>query len=189
MQQTDDSAPASSGRGVPETLPAIALAGLDGQKHSLAEFAGNGPLLVNFWATWCAPCRREIPLLMTLANERSDLRVVGIAVDFMDEVRRFADEVGIRYPVLVGEDDGLAAVDAFGVQPVFPFTVFADRSSRIVATKIGELHADEAKFIINQIDKVDDGRLDLMQARTAISLELTRLALERSRNTAENSAK
>ena len=108
--------------------------------------------MVNFWATWCDPCRREIPLLKSLRHERSGdrLEIVGIAVDFRDAVLHYTREIGIDYPVLIGEKDGLEAIEAFGMDTVFPFTVFADRQGRIVTVKVGELHRDEADFILDR---------------------------------------
>ena len=128
-------------RVIPTDVPDISLADANGVKHNLSEWKGR-PLLINFWATWCAPCRREIPLLKSLRHQRAadGVEIVGIAVDFRDAVQHFAREMGIDYPVLVGEQDGLEAIAAFGMDTVFPFTVFADRQGRIVTLKIGELH-------------------------------------------------
>ena len=84
---------------------------------------------MNFWATWCAPCRREIPLLERLQSEHAadGFQVVGIAVDFRDKVLAYADEMKIDYPLLIGEQEALDAAAAFGVEMVgLPFTVFTD---------------------------------------------------------------
>jgi len=151
-------------------------------KHALSEWKGR-PLLINFWATWCAPCRREIPLLKTLRREHAaqGVEVVGIAVDFRDAVRRYAREMSIDYPVLVGEQDGLDAIAAFGMDTVFPFTVFADRQGRIVTLKIGELHADEAHFILDEVKAIDAGRIELAAARQKIADGVAALSAERAR--------
>lgn len=175
-------APSETKKPIPETLPDVTLADREGKPRSLAEWRGR-PLLINFWATWCAPCRREIPLLMDLRRERQagDLEVIGVAVDFRDEVLAYAKEIGIEYPLLIGEEDGLDAVAAFGMEPLFPFTVFADREGHIVALKIGELHRDEADFILDRIQDVEDGTLDLAAAREQIADRLRDLAAERAR--------
>ena len=77
-------------KSIPDTLPDITLADRDGKPTKLASFGGR-PLMVNFWATWCAPCRREIPLLNKIRVERKaqNAEIVGIAVDFRDDVLKF----------------------------------------------------------------------------------------------------
>ena len=166
---------------VPETLPQFALADRDGKPRRLAEWSGR-PLMVNYWATWCGPCRREIPLLNQLRTQRASqrLEIVGIAVDFRDDVLKYARETTIDYPLLIGEEDGLEAVKAVGMQPAFPFTLFADSQQRIVALKVGELHQDEADLILDRIIAIDAGKLGLAAAREQITAGLKELATRRA---------
>ncbi len=166
---------------IPDTLPQFELADRDGKMRRLGEWTGR-PMLVNYWATWCAPCRREIPLLNELRAEHSGqkLEVIGIAVDFREDVLKYAQETTISYPLLIGEEDGLAAVQAVGMQPAFPFTVFADSQQRIVALKVGELHRDEADLILARVARVDAGTLPLKQAREEITEGLKELATRRA---------
>jgi thiol-disulfide isomerase/thioredoxin len=166
---------------IPETVPDLSLPNPQGTVHHLSEWHGR-PLLINFWATWCEPCRREIPLLKSLRHERAGdgLQVVGIAVDEAGAVRTYAAGRGIDYPVLVGEEGGLAAVGAFGMDTVLPFSVFADREGRVLALKIGELHRDEAEFILDRLREVDRGTLTPKAAREAISAGLAHLAAARA---------
>lgn len=168
--------PAPPARTVPEQVPDVALPAADGVLHRLSEWRGK-PLLINFWATWCEPCRREIPLLKVLRHERArdGLQIVGIAVDYSAAVRKYAAAQGIDYPVLVGEQGGLAAVSAFGMDTVLPFSVFADQAGHVVALKVGELHRDEADFILDRIREVDAGRVSLPTAREAISAGIRRM--------------
>jgi thiol-disulfide isomerase/thioredoxin len=170
-------------RPIPTELPNISLADPGGIKHALSEWKGR-PLLVNFWATWCAPCRREIPLLKTIRHERAQdgIEIVGIAVDFRDAVQKYAREMSIDYPLLVGEQDGLEAIAAFGMDTVFPFTVFADARGRIVTLKVGELHADEARFILDRVKGIDTGRIDLAAAKKEIADGIAALAAERAKH-------
>ncbi|MBM4215735.1 MAG: TlpA family protein disulfide reductase [Gammaproteobacteria bacterium] len=169
-------APASVARAIPEVLPDFSLATLEGPPRALSSFQ-QPSLIVNFWATWCAPCRREIPLLRQLRAERADrgVEVVGVAVDFREDVIKYAKEIGLDYPLLIGEEDGVAAADLFGISTAFPFTIFSDGERRIVAVKIGELHGDEANFILDQVERINAGKLHVEQARVMIRDEIKRL--------------
>ncbi len=166
---------------VPTQSPAVTLMNRAGAPTSVLSF--TQPIVIyNFWATWCTPCRREIPLLNLLRRERApSVEVVGIAVDFRDAVLKYADEIDISYPLLIGEEDGLEALDAFGVPGAFPVTVFADKDKRIVMVKLGELHADEAGFILDRVGDLNAGRLDMAGAKQQISAKLQEFAQNRAK--------
>ena len=168
-------------RPMPERLPDLSLPDLSGVPHRLAEWRGR-PLAVNFWASWCEPCRREIPLLRALRRENhgNSLEVVGIALDHADSVQKFVGDLNIEYPILVGEQGGLEAVAAFGMDTVLPFTVFADADGRIVTVKVGELHRDEATFILARLADAGAGRLSLAAAQAQIADGMRRLAVSRT---------
>jgi thiol-disulfide isomerase/thioredoxin len=156
---------------IPDRLPQFSLADRAGKPTSIASF-GNKSLIINFWATWCAPCRSEIPLLETLHSEWAgrEVSVVGIAVDYRDKVLEFADRFKIGYPLLIGEQDALDAAAAFGVEsPVFPFTVFTDRRGEVVALFIGELHRPQAELILAQVQNLNKDLIQLPAARRAIT--------------------
>ena len=176
-----DRVPAAPSHPIPETLPDVSLPDAHGAVHRLADWGGR-PLVVNFWATWCEPCRREIPLLESLRreNHRTAFEIVGIAIDHLDSVVKYAHDAKIDYPILVGERGGLEAAAAFGMEPVLPFTVFADAQGRIVTLKIGELHRDEATFILARLAGVGAGRLSLAAAREQIDEGMRRLAVSRA---------
>jgi thiol-disulfide isomerase/thioredoxin len=167
-------------RPIPEELPDLTLPDLAGTPQRLRGWKGR-PLIVNFWATWCEPCRREIPLLKRLRRERAGqkLEVLGIALDEGDAVRQYAARTGMDYPVLVGEKGGLEAVDAFGMDTVLPFSVFIDAAGRVVTLKIGELHPDEVGFILDRVADVDAGRLPLRAAQQQIAATVERLNVAR----------
>lgn len=166
---------------VPDTLPWIELMDRDGKKRALREWSGK-PLMVNFWATWCGPCRREIPLLNQIRKQRAGqgLEIVGIAVDFRDDVLEYATKTAIDYPLLIGEEEGLAAVKAMGQQPAFPFTAFADSKQRLVYLKVGELHQEDADLILDRVVAVDAGKLDLARAQQQITEGLKETAIRRA---------
>ncbi|MBV8854796.1 MAG: TlpA family protein disulfide reductase [Sinobacteraceae bacterium] len=168
-------------RPVPDELPDVTLPDLAGTQHALKDWKGH-LLLVNFWATWCEPCRREIPLLKRLRHEHASqgVEIVGIAVDFRDAVQQYVHEVGLDYPILIGEQEGLKAVNAFGMDAAFPFTVFVDRAGRIITLKVGELHAEDARLILTHIEAVDQGRQSAAEAREQINRGMATLALKRA---------
>ena len=156
---------------VPARRPDFTLNDPAGKPHALAEWDGR-LILVNFWATWCAPCRREIPLLNRLAGEPAakDLTVLGVAVDFPDDVRAFLAKMPVGYPVLIGEQDGMDAAAAFGVQDMaFPFTAFIDRHGRVFSVHLGELHEADVRATLALIDRVDAGQLDIEAARRELA--------------------
>ena len=159
------------------TLPGFQLADRDGQMKSLQDWPDQA-LIVNFWATWCAPCRREIPLLQQLQRDHGaeGFQVIGIAVDFRDKVLAYADEMKIEYPLLIGEQDALDAAAAFGVEAVgFPFTVFSDRQGRIVTAHMGELTAAQASLILDAVRQVDSGSTTPEAARAGLEISLAQL--------------
>lgn len=130
--------------------PALTL--LDGNDATLDDYAGRYVLL-NFWATWCGPCRKEMPELSHLA-ERLDPEkaiVLGVAADELAGVAAFVDEVPVAYPIAVGDPDQLfmwsAALGNF-VQGL-PFSVLLDGSGEAVWVKMGELEFDELEEVMS----------------------------------------
>jgi thiol-disulfide isomerase/thioredoxin len=161
---------------IPAKLPQFSLKDLGGRLTPVSSWSGKS-LMINFWATWCAPCRREIPLLKTLAADWAsrDLEVIGLAVDYPDKVRQFADEFKINYPLLVGEQDALDVAASFGMaSPAFPFTVFTDRRGEVVALFLGELHRPQAEFILSAVQDLNQDRILLPEARRLIAEGLER---------------
>jgi thiol-disulfide isomerase/thioredoxin len=162
---------------IPDRLPVFSLADRAGKSTSITSWKDKS-LIINFWATWCAPCRKEIPLLESLADEWSGrgVEVVGIAVDHRAQVVEFADRLKIAYPVLIGEQDALYAAAAFGFEsPVFPFTVFTDRRGEVVALFIGELHKPQADLILSVVESLNQNRVQLIEARHTITSGLAAL--------------
>lgn len=165
---------------IPDRLPDFSLADRNGKSTPIRSFDGKS-LIINFWATWCAPCRSEIPLLGRLHAEwqPQGMSVIGIAVDHRDEVVKFADRYKIAYPLLIGEQDALDVATAFGVEtPAFPFTVFTDQRGEVVALFVGELHKPQAELILGEVQSLNRGLIDLRAARQAIAEGLRTLTLK-----------
>ena len=116
----------------------LELADLDGQTRHLSEFDGKFVLL-NFWATWCGPCREEMPLLDATDEKLADkdLRVVGVAIDDVEAVRDFLKEYPVRYPVLISGEDQDASLRYGDTKSVLPYSVLIGRDGRILAQRAG----------------------------------------------------
>src|SRR5262245_15538868 len=129
---SEETATVQPARELADRLPDFALGNLAGEPQSISSWPGK-PLLINFWATWCAPCRREIPLLKELQSSNDTLQVVGIAVEARDPVVTFANEMQFNYPVLIGQSDAWEAAAAFGVDVyALPFTVFTGADGSVL---------------------------------------------------------
>lgn len=160
---------------LPLTLPDIQLADLGGEMHSLREWA-DGPLVINFWATWCAPCLREMPMLETVWQERqgNSLTIVGIAVDRIDAVTPYIEKTGVTYPILVGRSDAMEAAEAFG--PDFaglPYTVFVAGGGRVIGVYSGELERDRLEAMLVIVADATDGRIPIDAARARLLEDAT----------------
>ena len=129
------------------------LATLDGGKATLRQWHGK-VLVVNFWATWCAPCRKEIPdfIRMQDALGSKGVQFVGIAIDEVDAVRKFVKEVGLNYPTLVGDIDGLELGRQLGNElGALPFTVVFDREGNAVRSELGGTNEARLKPLLEEL--------------------------------------
>jgi thiol-disulfide isomerase/thioredoxin len=117
--------------------PDFTLQSLDGRDMKLSDLRGKAVLL-NFWATWCAPCKIEMPWFIELQNQYGSqgLQIVGIAMDdsSKDDIAKFAKDMGVNYPVLLGKE---AVGDAYGGVPALPESFFIGRDGKIVDKIIG----------------------------------------------------
>ena len=147
------------------TLPDFTLDSLAGGPQSIKSWPGK-PMLINFWATWCGPCLREIPMLKEFQSGHSDLQVVGIAVDKRDLVVGFADRMQFNYPILIGESEGWDAAAAFGVGVyALPFTVFTAADGSVLGVHTGELHAEHLENLTAILADLGQRKIDLAEAR------------------------
>lgn len=131
--------------------PDFSLGSTSGEIISAADFDGQ-VLLINFWATWCKPCREEMPMLSGL-HERlagKGFTVLGIAMDDVQHAREFVDEFQITYPNAVGGVDVMATGVLYGNHSgLLPYSVLIDRSGIVRWTFLGELESSELEAQIN----------------------------------------
>ncbi len=132
-----------------QTLFESKLPNENGVNQDLSQFKGK-IIVLNFWATWCPPCREEIPELAELYAEYKNKNVVvlGIAVDTLLAVREFKKAMPISYPVLVSEDEGSILNTQLGNnQEVLPYTVIINANGKVLASHFGRIN--KAQIISN----------------------------------------
>ncbi|TDJ33225.1 MAG: TlpA family protein disulfide reductase [Gammaproteobacteria bacterium] len=148
----------------------FSLPDLDGNVRKLSDWDGKARL-VNFWATWCAPCRREIPLLKRTQETHAgnNLQIIGIAVDFLEPVQTYAAEIDFNYPILVGQEDAMAAAEASGLEFIgMPFTMVVAPGGELLKTHIGEIVESHIEKILSVFGQLESGEINLAGARTAL---------------------
>ena len=131
----------------------VALPDLDNQTRRLDTWR-DGPMLINFWATWCPPCIKEIPMLIDLQDRYRDtgLTIVGVAVDETEPVRAFVEDMPLNYPILVGEQDGMQLATALGVDMLaLPVSIFVDRHGNVLRQHLGEIDREDAELALADI--------------------------------------
>jgi len=157
---------ASALPGVAGVAPDFTLQSLDGKSVRLSDLRGKAVLL-NFWATWCGPCKIEMPWFVELQKQYADqgLQIVGVAMDdsSKEDIAKFTKDMGVNYPVLIGKE---AVGDAYGGVPALPETFFIARDGRIIDRIIGLKGRAE---IEDSIKKALDTRAASAQASTQSS--------------------
>jgi len=136
-----------------EALRQAEFLDLQGKSRSLTEWPGKF-LLVNFWATWCAPCLEEIPMLSELrrTGQGWGFEIVGIAIDHADKVREMATKLSISYPVLLADVRGLQLLRDLGnPSGGLPYTVLLDHELQPAARKLGALKRPEADAMLARV--------------------------------------
>ena len=136
LQSSTKNSSIGSMRGAP--APDFTLKTLDGKSLKLSDLRGKAVLL-NFWATWCAPCKIETPWIVDLQNRYAaqGLQVVGVSMDDeseTDSIKKFAQEMRVNYPILRGTED---VARAYGGMQFLPTTYFVDRNGNVIGRILG----------------------------------------------------
>jgi len=133
--------------------PEFTLTDLKGTSRSISEWDGK-VILVNFWATWCPPCVRELPAFIQLYETYQDkgFTIIGVALDNKQDVIDFVDPMGVKYPILLGDQKGIKLTQEYGNRlGVLPYTVVIDRNGRIVERHRNEMSYEEAEALIKPL--------------------------------------
>lgn len=131
----------------------FSLFDVDGQQRSISEWQGK-TLVINFWATWCGPCREEIPAFVELQQQYQNdgVQFIGIALQEAEEIRDFLKEFSVNYPSLVGAGDVIKVAKQLGNDiGALPYTVFIDHNGIISFTHRGALLKSDAEKVIQTL--------------------------------------
>ena len=154
------------------THPVFTLPDLAGENREFSEWDGSHRL-INFWATWCAPCRREIPMLKAFQEEHgaAGFQILGVAIDYPDLVLPFAEEADFNYPILTGQQDAMAIAESSGIEFIgMPFTMIVARDGEYLGAYLGELHQSHLDDIVNILTRLDHGEINKKEASGAFDL-------------------
>lgn len=113
-----------------------------GKAFPLAQFKGK-PMILNFWATWCEPCRDEMPEISALASAHPEIVVLGLAIDEAAAVHEFVESTPVSYPLLIAENEGMPLAETLGNNKgVLPYTVILSAQGEITHIFIGRVNSD-----------------------------------------------
>jgi len=149
----------------------FSLPDLTGRTRTLADWDGK-LRVINFWATWCAPCRREIPLLKDIQAQHGEagVQVIGIAIDEAGPVADYAAEMEFNYPVLIGQEDAIAAAESFGIDFLgLPFTLIVAPDGELLNVHVGEFNQQQAATMASVLRDFLDGTMPADAARQALA--------------------
>jgi len=136
----------------PVFIESFVLTDLNGDQSDLIEMHQSKFLIINFWATWCAPCRKEMPLLNNYHLTKSEdyPNVIGIAIDELDQVNNFVAELGIDFPILVGQSEAYDLMESLGNTILtLPYTILVNQEGMIVWSKNTEIKTEDLEQVLS----------------------------------------
>jgi len=150
-------AQAAASEGAPSLADALAalrarpMADLQGATRRLAEWQGR-PMVLNFWATWCAPCVKEMPELDALQKEFPQTQFIGLGVDNVDNIRKFLIKVPVSYPLLVMGAGAVDTVRGLGdTSGGLPFTLILNADGNVNRSILGKIQPDDVRSTLQAI--------------------------------------
>jgi len=155
LQAEKDQQPvaAVSASALDQKMSEFTLPDLKGVDHNISEWQGN-VIVLNFWATWCPPCRKETPLFVSLQEQygQRGLQFIGVAIDDPQKVADFINTYGVNYPMLVGAENAIDIAKQYGNRfGSLPYTVVINRQGKISHIQYGEFKRDMAEKTINTL--------------------------------------
>ncbi len=149
-------APTTSKHGntmISQQRPDFSLPDMEGVQRHISEWDGK-VLLINFWASWCPPCRREIPAFIELQDKYGTrgFQIIGIAIDTHQNIQDYMDTMGVNYPVLIGELESIEIAKRYGNRfGALPYSLLVDRQGKITFIQRGELLHEVAEAQIKPL--------------------------------------
>lgn len=134
-------------------LPEFNLPDVEGNQHNISEWQGK-IRIINFWATWCPPCIKEIPEFIALQEQYATkgVQFIGIAIDDQESVEKYLASIKINYPILIGEVNGIALAHQLGnVVDAVPFTLIVNQQGQIIHRQPGEFSREQIMAIIKPL--------------------------------------
>ena len=133
------------------------LSDIDGRMLEINDFSGKKYTILNFWATWCAPCVEEMPILSKFHNntKMEGISVIGLAIDNEKNVKEFLQKIKVDHHLLVAGSKGTNIMENIGLNPSnsLPFTIMFDKNYDVLKIKLGKLTLNELLYWVNTAER------------------------------------